>query len=336
MKFRYHRQMPRVVVLVTLLLASLAGAQAPQKRPIADVIAELSDKAPEVRSKAAYALGKYTDDPSRLAPLEKAATSDAVATVRANALSSLSPRDVDAKEARWRKLYFTVLTSDSDENVRQIAAMYLTPADPAHVNVLVGIHDKEKSHRVRNQIITALVDGKVPKLVDILVKIVETHPQPGRAINALAQSGDPRAIPVLKAAAKRGASGSTGGALGALAQIKDPAVDDILLEFLGGTKEEQWSAITAVVNSNRTADPRQTPLLIKVWQGEDKASRKRSISKLKAFDNGEDSEPIHDITRILRDIAEAHQAPCAAKLLAKGELKTYLTKILAAGCKKRD
>ncbi|HEY5938976.1 MAG TPA: HEAT repeat domain-containing protein [Kofleriaceae bacterium] len=328
--------MPRVVVLVLMFLTSLAVAQTPAKRPIADVIAELSDKSPDVRSKAAYALGKYTDDPARLTPLEKAATSDPVATVRANAMSSLSPRDVDAKEARWRKLYFTVLTGDADENVRKIGAMFLTPADPAHVNVLVGIHDKEKSHRVRNQIITALVDGKVPKLVDILIKIVENHPQPGRAIDALAFSGDPRAIPVLKAAAKRGATGSTGGALGALAHIKDPAVDDILLEFLGGTKDDQWSAITAITNSNRKADPRQTPLLIKIWQGEDKATRKRSISKLKAFDNGEDADSIHDITRILRDIAEADQAPCAAQLLAKGELKTYLKKILADGCKKRE
>jgi hypothetical protein len=328
--FRYHRRMFRTVV-VLMLLASLAVAQTPPTRPIADVIAELSDKSPQVRSKAAWALGKYTDNPARLDPLEKTVTSDPDATVRANALSSLSPRDVP-KEARWRKLYFTILTGDADENVRTIGAMHLTPADPAHVNVLVGIHDKDKSHRVRNQIISALVEGNVPKLADILIKIVENHPQPGRAIDALARSGDPRAIPVLKAAAKR----STGGALSAMAYIKDPAVDEIFLEFLDGSKDEQWTAIVALATSNRTADPRQTPKLIKIWQAQDKATRKRSISKLKAFDIGEDDDPVHDITRLIRDIAKVHQGPCAALLLAKGETKTYLTKILAAGCKKRE
>ena len=147
---------------------------------------------------------------------------------------------------------------------------------------------------------------------------------------------DPRAILVLKAAAKRGASGSAGSALLELALIKDPAVDDILLEFLDGTKDEQWNAITAIANSNRAADPRWTPRLTKIWQAEDKATRKRSLSKLKKYDEGEDSDPIHDITRVLRDVAEAHQEPCAARLAAKGELKTYLTKILPEVCGKKS
>ena len=83
-----------LTVVVLLLSTAIAAAQAPAKPPIADVISQLSDKDPQARSKAAYALGKYTDDSSRLDPLEKGATTDPDATVRANALSSLSPRDV--------------------------------------------------------------------------------------------------------------------------------------------------------------------------------------------------------------------------------------------------
>ncbi|MEJ7596673.1 MAG: hypothetical protein WKG01_02085 [Kofleriaceae bacterium] len=105
-----------------------------------------------------------------------------------------------------------------------------------------------------------------------------------------------------------------------------------LARVLDGTSDEQWSAIAALANSNRPSDPRLTPRLIKVWQAQDKATRKRSISKLKAFDNGEDGDSIHEITRLLRDVAKSYQEPCAARLVAKGEVRKYLTKILPKVC----
>src|SRR5688500_12386691 len=130
-------------LLVVVLLSSLAFAQK-AKRPIAEVLAELSDKNPEVRRHAAWELKEYGDSPERLDPLEKLATSDPDAHVRSVALSVLGPHEV-GKAARWRKLYLTILSSDTDEQVRKTAAMHLSPAEPAAVNVLLGIFEKESS-----------------------------------------------------------------------------------------------------------------------------------------------------------------------------------------------
>jgi hypothetical protein len=322
----------RLVAVVLWCITSLAFAQTPPpKRPIAEVIAELSDKSPEVRSKAAWTLGRhYADSPERLDPLEKAATSDPDATVRSNALSALDLKEL-GKTPRWTKVFFKILTTDENESVREIALMRLSPVEPANVNALIAAHDNEKSFRVRNRIISALADAKPPKLNDFLVRVVETHPQPGRALGYLAHSGDPRAFATLKAAAKRGIA----GVVSELVYIKDPAVDDYMLELLDGSADDQDTAITALVNSNRTPDPRLTPKLIKSWQAQSKAARKESVAKLKKFDNGEDDAPIHSITRLLRDVAEVDQSPCDARTAAKGEVKTYLTKILPKTCGKK-
>jgi HEAT repeat protein len=321
----------RLVAVVLWCITSLAFAQTPPpKRPIAEVIAELSNKDPEVRSKAAWTLGHdYPDSPERLDPLEKAATSDPDATVRSNALGALDLKEL-GKTPRWTKVFLKILTTDANENVRGMALMRLSPVEPSNVEALIAAHEKETAFRVRNRIISALVDAKVPKLNDFLVRVVSTHPQPGRAINELARSGDPRAFATLKAAAKRGVD----GVVAEIVYIKDPAVDDYMLELLDGSEDDQYVAITALVNSHRPSDPRLTPKLIKSWQGQSKADRKESVAKLKKFDNGDDDASIHNITRLLRAIAENDQAPCDARTAAKGELKTYLTKILPKTCGK--
>ena len=54
--------------------------------------------------------------------------------------------------------------------------------------------------------------------------------------------------------------------------------------------------------------------MTKTWEAQDKAARKRSY------------------TRLLRNIVEVDQSPCEARTAAKGELKTYLTKILPKAC----
>jgi HEAT repeat protein len=321
------------LAVAVLLFGSIAIAQTPApKRPIAEVIAELSDKSAEVRSKAAWTLSRqYADSPERLDPLAKAATSDPDANVRSSALAALDPKTLGSSP-RWTKLYLQILTHDTEETVRKLAALRLTPADASTADALLAAWSKETAFKVRNQIVNALVEGKVPKLVDILLAMVEKDPKPGRALEALARTGDPRAIPVLKAAAKRGVTGAVGTALAALAEMKDPAVDDIVLEFLDGSEDEQQTAIMALISSPRAADPRQTPKLVKIWQAQDKGERKSSVAKLKKYDNGEDDAPIHNITRLLRKIAETDQSPCDARSAAKGEVKAYLTKILPKTC----
>jgi len=87
--------------------------------------------------------------------------------------------------------------------------------------------------------------------------------------------------------------------------------------------------------SVKRSDPRQTPKLVKVWQAQDKAARKRSVAKLEAHDEMEDDHDIHHVSDQLRAIAETDQSPCEARTAAKGELKTYLTKILPKDCGKK-
>jgi HEAT repeat protein len=320
------------VVVVLALFTSVATAQ-PAKAPIADVIAKLSDNDPKVRSQAAWSLGRhYADDPARLDPLEKVASSDPVAVVRSNALGALDPKDI-GKSPRWTKLFLKILTTDSEPEVRVLAAMRLTPAEPATFDAMIAALDKETAPRVRNQILDALVAGKAPKLTDLLVKIVETHPDPGGAVGLLAGSGDPRAIPALKAAALRADPKYSNSALKALIETKDPAVDDIVLEFID---DKKWAmqTIRFLVSAKRI-DPRQTPKLAKVWQSQSKAVRKRSVSKLKAHDAMEDDHDIHHLTDQLRAIAAKDQSPCEARTAAKkGELKAYLAKILPKECGK--
>ncbi len=320
--------MRNLIIVLVLLLASSAGAQSPDRKPIEEVIAKLADTETSVRSKAAWTLGRhYADDAARLDPLEKTVTSDPEAVVRANALSALSPSEV-GKGPRWQKLYLKVVAGDADENVREMAARFLSPADASTFDALVAALEREKAPGVRNQLITALVDGKLPGLNDLLVKLVEGD-DPGRALGALAASGDPRAIPTLQAAAAKASPKYLNSAMDALARIDDPAVDDVLLEFLAGPKA--MDALHGALAVKRV-DVRQTPALIALWTAQDKASRKRSVAKLKAFDRMEDDHPIHQITEQLRRIAKVDASPCQARAAAKGELKTYLTKILPKAC----
>ena len=320
--------MRNLIVVLVLLFASSAGAQTPDRKPIAEVIAKLSDTDPSVRSNAAWTLGRrYADDAARLEPLEKAAASDPEAVVRANALGALSPTEVGTAP-RWQKLYLKVVAGDSDRNLREMAARFLTPADASTFAALTTALEREKEPGVRNQLISALVEGKLPGINDLLVKLVEGD-DPGRAIGELAKSGDPRAIPTLQAAAAKASPKYQNSAMDALARIEDPAVDDLLLEFLAGPKA--MDALHAALAVKRV-DARQTPALIKLWTAQDKASRKRAVAKLKAFDRMEDDHPIHQITEQLRRIAEADASPCEARAAAKGELKTYLTKILPKTC----
>lgn len=318
--------MRSLLVALVLLFASSAVAQT-DKKPIAEVIAKLSDPDPSVRSNAAWTLGRrYADDPARLDALEKA-VSDSEGVVRANALGALGPKEVGAG-ARWQKLYLRVVADDADRNLREMAARFLTPADASTFGPLKTALQREKEPNVRNQLLTALVEGKMPGINDLLVELVATD-EPGRALAELARSGDPRAIPALKAAAEKASPEYLNSAMDALATIKDPAVDDVMLAFLDGPKA--MDALHAVIAVKRV-DVRQAPALVKLWSAQPKASRKRAVAKLKAFDNMEDDHPIHQITEQLRRIAAVDRQPCDARGAAKGELKTYLTKILPKAC----
>jgi HEAT repeat protein len=316
--------MLRISILVLGLLSVGRVAAADD---VDDLIAQLGDKSPDVRRKAAGKLGMMVREDRRLDPLEKLVTGDPDPKVRLEAFAALRPGLIGIGTApRWKKLRVKVLLNDADVAMRRSAANDLRPAEPDTFDAQLAALKKETDDQVLSTLALSLGDAKAPGLADALLAAVERGVTTGDVLSSLGRTKDPRAVDALAAAARRG----VGGAINALIWTGDPKVADVLVELLPAATGDNVDFV--VDGLSKFPDARAVPDLLKTWTKLSKADKKRSMRPYN-IDMGEDSDQMpFSLQEALREIAAIDPAPCAAAKTAKGDLKKYLKKILPKKC----
>lgn len=312
-------------MLRALVVVALLAGTARAEDSVPDLIAKAADPAPKVRLAAVRSLGNRYDAAERFAVLEKAATSDPDPEVRLVALRAVAPSFLWGKEPRWKALRIKLMT-DADPKVRYEAVAQQRPATPDVFAAHFALLRSEKDPSVLDILILSLHDAKAPGLVEALVPMIETKAIQHRVISTLGFSHDPKAVAPLLEAVKRELPGSPD----ALAETGDPRAVEVLAGVLekSTNQELRGEAVGAVrsIPHGRFAAP-----LLAMWSKLSKADK--ALSTKPQEDPMETLDDLgHSITAALVAISEVDQAPCDAAKTATAEIKAYLKKVLPAKC----
>jgi HEAT repeat protein len=302
-------------LIVLCLLCVWSTTAVAEKKPSLDALgAKLADPKPEVRREALRKIAAHPGkDPKQLDLLEKG-LADADAENRKLALGGLALRRT-GQEPRWVDVRLKML-ADVDAGVRKIAAAQLDPSTATTHAKLMAAYKAEKELAVKNALLAGLANGRAPGIVDVMLPLIEDKDVSTRA-EVIARIGyikDPRVVPALIAAAKRGVYGT----LNALGATDDPRATALFLELLGSStvRDQQIEVVSAL---GRMPDERAVPRLIALWTALPKKGKAKDELAVAIGDT-------------LAVIAINHQAPCDARAKGTAQQKKFLKKVLPKEC----